>query len=70
MSAAETREAPKLFVLGWELLKLGALAFGGLGATLVLLQPHLVDRRGWLEHRGRDRSRQWRAGDRPLHRGR
>jgi chromate transporter len=34
--------------LGWELLKLGAVAFGGLGSTLTLLQRRLVDRRGWL----------------------
>lgn len=34
--------------MGWELLRLGALAFGGLGATLTLLQRGLVDRRQWL----------------------
>jgi chromate transporter len=36
-------------VLGWELLKLGAVAFGGLGSTLALLQRRLGDERGWLE---------------------
>ena len=39
---------PGLAVVGWELLRLGAVAFGGLGATLALLQRGLVDRRGWL----------------------
>jgi chromate transporter len=48
MSSEANRGAPSLFVLGWELLKLGALAFGGLGATLALLQRHLVERRAWL----------------------
>lgn len=37
--------------LGWELLRLGAVAFGGLGATLALLQRGLVDRRQWLQER-------------------
>jgi chromate transporter len=36
-------------VIAWELLRLGAFAFGGLGATLILLQRGLVDRRGWLQ---------------------
>jgi chromate transporter len=40
-----------LSVIGWALLRLGALAFGGLGATLALLQRDLVDRRGWLQER-------------------
>lgn len=35
--------------MAWELLRLGAFAFGGLGATLALLQRGLVDRRGWLQ---------------------
>jgi chromate transporter len=30
------------------LLRLGAVAFGGLGATLALLQRELVERRAWL----------------------
>lgn len=38
-----------MFILGWDLLKLGAVAFGGLGATLTLLQRRLVDERGWLQ---------------------
>lgn len=37
--------------LSWELLRLGAVAFGGLGATLALLQRGLVDRRQWLQER-------------------
>ena len=48
-SAADARPAPGLVVLGWELLKLGAFAFGGLGSTLALLQRRLVDERGWLQ---------------------
>lgn len=43
------KQAPTLHALAWELLRLGALAFGGLGATLTLLQRGLVDRRGWLQ---------------------
>jgi chromate transporter len=48
-SAAGTRVSPGLWALGWELLQLGAVAFGGLGSTLALLQRRLVERRGWLE---------------------
>lgn len=32
----------------WVLLRLGAVAFGGLGPTLALLDRELVVRRGWL----------------------
>ena len=39
---------PGLSSLGWAFLRTGAFAFGGLGATLALLQRDLVDRRGWL----------------------
>jgi chromate transporter len=39
---------PGLPSLGWAFLRIGAFAFGGLGATLALLQRDLVDRRGWL----------------------
>lgn len=46
---ARAKETPTLAVLAWELLRLGAVAFGGLGATLILLQRYLVDRRGWLQ---------------------
>jgi chromate transporter len=45
--SAEQR--PALAAVGWELVRLGALAFGGLGATLTLLQRGLVDRRRWLQ---------------------
>jgi chromate transporter len=41
-----------LGALGWELLRLGAMAFGGLGATLALLQRALVERRQWLQQSG------------------
>jgi chromate transporter len=34
--------------LGWAFLRIGAFAFGGLGATLAQLQRDLVERRGWL----------------------
>jgi len=40
---------PPLAVVAWELLRLGAFAFGGLGATLALLQRGLVERRQWLQ---------------------
>ena len=40
---------PGLAVVGWELLRVGAFAFGGLGSTLALLQRSLIDRRGWLQ---------------------
>ena len=43
------KQNPGLAVVAWELLRLGAFAFGGLGATLALLQRGLVDRRRWLE---------------------
>jgi len=42
-------QKPRLFVMGWEFLRLGTLAFGGLGATLTLLQRGLVDQRQWLQ---------------------
>jgi chromate transporter len=46
---SDDKRAPSgLSVLTWEALKLGALAFGGLGAMLTLLQRRLVDERGWL----------------------
>lgn len=48
MSSSQQTPLP---VIGWVLLRLGALAFGGLGATLALLQRDLVDRRGWLQER-------------------
>lgn len=44
----ETIEQPGLLRLGWVMLCVGAVAFGGLGATLALLQRELVERRGWL----------------------
>lgn len=46
-----TAARPSLPLLGWMLLRLGAVAFGGLGATLALLQRELVDQRGWLAAR-------------------
>lgn len=42
---------PGLSVIAWELLRLGAVAFGGLGATLALLQRGLVNRRQWFQER-------------------
>ena len=39
---------PGLPALAWAILRIGAVAFGGLGATLALLQRDLVERRGWL----------------------
>jgi chromate transporter len=49
MNVADIRAAPSLPALGWELLKLGAVAFGGLSSTLALLQRRLADHHGWLE---------------------
>jgi chromate transporter len=42
---AAGRSAWRVF---WVLLRLGAVAFGGLGAALALLDRDLVARRGWL----------------------
>lgn len=44
-----TDQKQTLFTMGCELFRLGALAFGGLGATLAMLQRGLVDRRKWLQ---------------------
>ena len=44
-------QRPRLATLTWVLLQLGAVAFGGLGATLALLQRALVGQRGWLEQK-------------------
>jgi len=35
-------------LIAWALLRIGAVAFGGLGATLALLNRDLVEGRGWL----------------------
>jgi chromate transporter len=40
---------PGLLIISWELLRLGAFAFGGLGTTLALLQRSLVEKRRWLD---------------------
>lgn len=40
--------APGLAAIGWSLLQVGAVAFGGLGVTLSLLQRALVAERQWL----------------------
>jgi chromate transporter len=47
-AVAEPTERPHLPSLAWALLRIGAVAFGGLGATLALLNRDLVERRGWL----------------------
>jgi chromate transporter len=44
-----SNERPSLPLLGWAILRIGAVAFGGLGATLVILERELVERRAWLE---------------------
>ena len=54
MPAAEPepgRQQPDILTIGWALLRIGAVAFGGLGATLALLNRDLVQRRAWLEAR-------------------
>lgn len=44
-----TREAtPSVARLAWTFLRIGALAFGGLGATLALIDRELISRRGML----------------------
>ena len=43
------KPSPGLSVMAWELLRVGAFAFGGLGSTLALLQRGLVERCGWLQ---------------------
>ena len=40
---------PGLRSVGWAFLCIGAVAFGGLGATLALLQRDLVARRSWIQ---------------------
>ena len=47
-TAEQPAKQPGLPLLGWTFLCIGAVAFGGLGATLALLQRELVERRGWL----------------------
>ena len=49
MTPAISSERPGLVSLGWALLRIGAVAFGGLGATLALLERDLVNARGWLQ---------------------
>ncbi len=44
-------DRPGLVKLGGVLGRLGAVAFGGLGPALALLQAELVERRGWLSQR-------------------
>jgi chromate transporter len=41
-------ERPDLPSLAWALLRIGAVAFGGLGVTLSLLNRDLGERRAWL----------------------
>ena len=41
--------SPGLLPMAIELLRLGALAFGGLGVTLSLLQRRIVEQRGWIQ---------------------
>lgn len=47
-TVAPARPSVPLPVLCWTFLRIGALAFGGLGAAVALLQRDLVDRRRWL----------------------
>ena len=46
--ARETPRAVSVLALGWVFLRIGALAFGGLGAALALVERDLVDKRRWL----------------------
>ncbi|MGE0258422.1 MAG: chromate transporter [Alphaproteobacteria bacterium] len=45
---AEPISTPGLAILAWALLRIGAFAIGGLGATLSLLNRDLVERRRWV----------------------
>jgi chromate transporter len=49
MMSAFSSDRPDLPSLSWAFLRIGAVAFGGLGATLSLLQRDLVQQRGWLQ---------------------
>ena len=42
------RGAPGLASLGWTFLRIGAVAFGGLGAALAIIERVAVERRGWF----------------------
>ena len=42
------RRAGSLVTLGWVFLHIGAVAFGGLGAALALVERELVTKRQWL----------------------
>jgi chromate transporter len=46
---ADKKRRPGLLQIGLELSRQGAFAFGGLGATLSLLQSGLVARRQWIQ---------------------
>lgn len=46
--AVEPSKRPDILSIGWAFLRVGAAAFGGLGATLALLKRDLGERRGWL----------------------
>ncbi len=40
--------APSVATKGWVSFRLGTVAFGGLGASLALLEREMVAHRGWL----------------------
>lgn len=44
-----SRAHPDLRAIGWAFLRIGAFAFGGLGAALTLANRELVQRRAWLQ---------------------
>jgi chromate transporter len=46
--ARDDRRAISPFILGWVFLHIGAVAFGGLGAALALIERELVKKRQWL----------------------
>src|SRR5947207_3390091 len=48
MMPAISSDRPRLMSVMWAFLRIGAVAFGGLGATLALLERDLVNARGWL----------------------
>ena len=47
-TAPGAARAVSMPALGWVFLRIGAIAFGGLGAALALVERELVDKRRWL----------------------
>lgn len=48
MAHSTSAPKPNLVQIGWAFVRLGAIAFGGLGATLSLIQREFADRHRWI----------------------